>query len=164
MKNIAILLIIVSLASLGGLVYPMVPVAQTSASLTTYPAYATKTVYTQILAFTKAEYTEDYDSIVVVLNEATMTVIGNPTYVFVACGYGIFSCTWTITHTFLNTFLVTNRAYISTAMVTQTGTVGYVASGTGGIAALFLIVALFLAGVSMLVRVRMKISKAVKVQ
>jgi hypothetical protein len=158
MKSIATLLIIVSLASLGGIVYPTVPIAQTSASITTYPAYTTKTVYTQTLSWTNVEYTEDYSNIVIVLNELTVTATGDPTYVFVACGYGIFSCTWMITHTFLNTFPVINRAYPSTNIVTETSTIGFAASGAGGIAAMFLAVALFLAGVGLLVRARKAIS------
>ena len=109
-QAVAILLIVVSVASLGGLMYPAFPVTSTS-TYTTTPGQITVSFY-------------------VTMPAEAVTV--PPFY----------------------------QAYTTT--VTETGKMGFAAAeGTYGLAALFLVVALFLVGVVLLVRVK---NMAVKVQ
>ncbi|MGP8068852.1 MAG: hypothetical protein ACLP5V_03055 [Candidatus Bathyarchaeia archaeon] len=159
-RSIAVLLIIVSLASLVGLMIPTFPVTSTSISETTHSAYTATSSITGT-----ATISWDINPEYIAVNGITSATSVNSYAMVGLCGspFSVFAPVCTGTATLTKTYMVnvTNPAQVIKVPITETSEVGYLpATGTRAIPVVLLVIALLLVGVELLIRGR----KAVKVQ
>ncbi len=160
-QGIAVLLIVVSLASLGGLVYPTVSVTSTSTYFTTIPESSVTEFSSSLNILTSPACVGGSGCSAVLAFASTCNPL-DPSSGVICFIYRQQTYLSTTIETQFYSITHVHPAQTKPLFLTSKFNVGYIsATGTHGLAALLLLVALLLVGVIWLVRVR---NKAVKIQ